>query len=59
MIRYYSVLIVNQAIKHSMNKYNIDLYYHLRAVMKDISDNSTLEDQEQYLDTLRKIQTGH
>jgi hypothetical protein len=58
LTKYYCVLIINQAIQQSMNKYNINLPYHLEAVTKEISDSDFLADQDLYLETLKKIKAG-
>jgi hypothetical protein len=59
LTRYYSVLILNQACQQSINRYNIDLAYHLKAVIKEISDSDFLKNQSNYLDTLQKIKVRH
>lgn len=59
LIRYYAVLIVQQAAKHSANKYDIDLGYHLQAISREVSDSGFLEHQERYLDTLKRMRAGH
>ncbi len=59
LARYYCVLILNQAVKQSINKYNISLPYHLGAVSKEISSSDFLENQALYLETLQKIKAGH
>jgi len=59
LTRYYCVLILNQASQQSINKYNINLSYHLNAVIKDINNSDFLENQSSYLDTLQKIKIRH
>ncbi len=56
LTRYYCVLILNQASQQSINKYNISLPYHLKAVVQDITNSDFLENQTLYLDTLQKIE---
>ncbi len=58
LTRYYCVLILNQASQQSINKYNINLPYHLKAVINDISTSDFLENQSTYLDNLKKIKVG-
>ncbi|MDD5758278.1 MAG: hypothetical protein PHI06_04265 [Desulfobulbaceae bacterium] len=58
LTRYYSVLILNQANQQSLNKYSLDLAYHLKAVIRDISNSDFLTNQVSYLDTLKKITIG-
>lgn len=55
LTKYYSLLILNQANQQSINKYNLDLSYHLKAVTREITNSDFLEDQAHYLDTLKKI----
>lgn len=57
LIRYYSVLIIHQAAQQAINRYNINLPYHLEAITKDIANMDFLENQALYLDTLQKIKT--
>lgn len=59
LIRYYCVLILNQATQQSLNKYNISLPYHLKAVIQDITNSDFLENQALYLDTLQRIRVEH
>lgn len=56
LAKYYCVLILDQAVKHSLNKYNIDLAYHLKSAINDIENNDFLEKTESYLATLKKIE---
>lgn len=58
LTRYYCVLILHRANQQSINKYNLNLSYHLNAVIKDISTSDFLENQASYLDTLQKIKVG-
>jgi len=59
LTRYYCVLILNQATQQSINKYDISLPYHLKAVTKEIASSDFLENQALYLDTLQKITVEH
>ena len=58
LTKYYCVLIVQQAVQHSLNRYNINLPYHLESVIKDIGNSDFLENQALYLETLKKIKAG-
>lgn len=58
LTRYYCVLILDQAVRQSSNRYNLDLAYHLKAVINDINNSGFLEQQSNYLDTLQKIKAG-
>ena len=58
LTRYYCILILNEAVKHSINKYDINLPYHLEAVTKEIGSSDFLENQSLYLETLGKIKVG-
>lgn len=55
LTRYYSVLILDQANQQAINTYKLDLAYHLKSVIRDITDSDFLENQASYLDTLKKI----
>lgn len=55
LTKYYCVLIVNQANRQSINTYDINLPYHLEALIKEISNSDFLENQSLYLDTLQAI----
>ena len=59
LTRYYCILILDDAVKQSINKYNINLPYHLDAVTKEIGSSDFLENQNQYLERLQKIKAGH
>jgi hypothetical protein len=57
LIRYYSALIIHQAAQQSINRYNINLPYHVAALTRDIANMDFLENQALYLATLQKIKT--
>lgn len=56
LIKYYSVLVIHQAVQQATNQHNINLSYHLNAITQEINSTDLLEKQAQYLDTLQKIQ---
>ena len=58
LTKYYSVLIIHQAAQRSLNRYNVNLPYHLDATLKEIANSDFLENQSSYLDTLRQIKSS-
>jgi len=57
LIKYYCVLILDQAVTASINKYNIDEISTLDSVIDQIKNADGLENQEQYLANLMNIKT--
>ncbi len=55
LIRYYSILIINRAIRKHENKYHITLPGRIKALIKDIAAMDDLDNEEQYLNHLRNI----
>ncbi len=55
LIRYYSILIIDRAIKKNENKYHITLPARIKALIKGINAMDDLDNQEQYLNHLRNI----
>lgn len=55
LIKYYCMLILDQAVTASINKYNIDEIYTLDSVIEDIENADTIENQKSYLANLMKI----
>ncbi len=55
LIRYYSILIIDRAIRKNENKYHIILPDRIKALIKDINAMDDLDNQEQYLNHLRNI----
>ncbi|VAW37129.1 hypothetical protein MNBD_DELTA03-878 [hydrothermal vent metagenome] len=55
LIRYYSILIIDRAIKKNENKYHITLPARIKALIKSINTMDDLDNQEQYLNHLRNI----
>ncbi|MFW8600252.1 hypothetical protein ACOHYD_02060 [Desulfobacterota bacterium M19] len=55
LIRYYSILIIDRAIRKHENKYHITLPARIKALIKDINTMDDLDNQEQYLNHLRNI----
>lgn len=55
LIRYYSILIIDRAIRKKENKYHITLPDRIKALIKDINAMDGLDNQEQYLNHLRNI----
>ena len=57
LIKYYCVLILDQAATASINKYNIDEISTLNSVIEQIKNADSLENQEQYLTNLMNIKS--
>lgn len=57
LTKYYCVLIIDQAAKEKKNKYGIDLPQIIKSVIKDITETETLDNQEQYLTTLHRLES--
>ncbi len=55
LIRYYSILIIDRAIRKDENKYHIALPARIKALIKGINAMDDLDNQEQYLNHLRNI----
>nr|MBF0221603.1 hypothetical protein [Desulfobulbaceae bacterium] len=55
LIKYYCMLILDQAVTNSLNKYNIDEIYTLDSVIEDIENTDTIENQKDYLANLMQI----
>ncbi len=55
LTRYYCMLILEQSINKSANKYNIDEIYTLESIIEDMKNADSLENQNQYLASLLEI----
>ncbi len=57
LTRYYCTLIVDQANKENINKYNLDSANIVRSVLQEVTSTEVLEDQDLYIKTLNNL--GH
>lgn len=55
LIKYYCVLVLDQAVTSSINKYNIDVFSTLDSAIEDIENADGIENQEKYLANLVQI----
>lgn len=56
LTRYYSVLILDQANKATLNRYGIDIRPHIKLALDDIRNQKTLIYQDVYIDRLATLQ---
>lgn len=59
LIRYYSILIIDRANSADANRYGIDIRYTLDALISEIQAARDLENKQQYLENLVKLQEGY
>ena len=59
LIRYYSILVIDQANSVDANRYGIDIRYTLDALIEEIQGNSFLENREEYLENLIRLQKAY
>jgi hypothetical protein len=59
LIRYYSILIIDRANREDANRYGIDIRYTLNSLISEIEGNNTLENRQDYLDTLMILQNNY
>jgi hypothetical protein len=55
LTKYYCLLIVDRAAKQGGNKYDIDVSSVAKSIIKDMQDADVLENQEDYIQTLRSL----
>ncbi|MFC1867128.1 hypothetical protein ACFL0H_03235 [Thermodesulfobacteriota bacterium] len=56
LVNYYCLLLLHEADKKGKNRYGIDIFPEIDALLKDISLNPDLRFQGDYIDRLTKIQ---
>jgi hypothetical protein len=56
LVKYYSVLVLDQANMKNANPLGIDIRYHLNSLIDELNSISGLQDKEKYLDNLLKLQ---
>jgi len=59
LIRYYSILIIDRANNVDANRYGIDIRYTLDALISEIEASDDLENKQEYLDNLIKLQESY
>ena len=59
LIRYYSILIIDRANNVDANRYGIDIRYTLDALVSEIEANDALENRQEYLEKLIRLQESY
>jgi len=59
LIRYYSVLIIDRANSVDANRYGIDIRYTLDALIAEFQTNGDLENRQDYLENLVRLQDSY
>ena len=59
LIRYYSILIIDRANSVNTNRYGIDIRYTLDALISEMQTNGDLENRQEYLENLIKLQESY
>lgn len=59
LVKYYSILILDEADRKGLNRYGIDILPQAALLMDDISNQKGLEYRDRYLGTLKKIEETH
>jgi hypothetical protein len=59
LIRYYSILIIDRANSVDINRYGIDIRYTLDALISEIQANGDLENRQEYLENLIRMQESY
>ena len=59
LIRYYSILIIDRSNSVDVNRYGIDIRYTLDALISEIQSNGDLQNRQDYLETLLKLQESY
>ena len=59
LIRYYSILIIDRANSVDVNRYGIDIRYTLDALISEIESNGDLENRQEYLENLIRLQESY
>ena len=59
LIRYYSILIIDRANSVDVNRYGIDIRYTLDALISEIQTNGDLENKQEYLEKLIRMQESY
>ena len=56
LARYYSILIIDRANSVNANRYGIDIRYTLDSLISEIQGNGNLENKQEYLENLVRLQ---
>ena len=59
LIRYYSILIIDRANSVDANRYGIDIRYALDGLISEIGANEDLENRQEYLKKLLRLQESY
>jgi len=59
LVRYYAILIVDQANTEKNNRYGIDLRYPIKSLIEEMASTRLLTGQEAYLQRLEKLQAKY
>lgn len=59
LIRYYSILIIDRANSFDANRYGIDIRYTLDALISEVQSNGDLENRQEYLENLIRLQKSY
>ncbi len=59
LIRYYSILIIDHTNSVDANRYGIDIRYTLDALISEIQTNGNLENKQEYLEKLIRMQESY
>ena len=59
LIRYYSILIIDRANSVDANRYGIDIRYTLDALISEMQANGDLQNRQQYLENLIRLQESY
>ncbi len=59
LTRYYSVLVLHQANKATLNRYGIDIRPHIELALDDIRNQNSLIYQDQYIERLGKLKENY
>jgi hypothetical protein len=59
LIRYYSIRVIDRTNSVEANRYGIDIRYTLDALIEEIQGNSFLENREEYLENLIRLQEAY
>jgi hypothetical protein len=59
LIRYYSILIIDESNSVDINRYGIDIRYTLDSLISEIDSNGDLENRQEYLENLIRLQESY
>ena len=59
LVRYYSIIVIDYAGRHEMNRYGIDIRPQISLLIDDMQGNKLIENSDKYINKLQHIKSNY